>query len=402
MAWRQPDHIMKNIEMLGAFKIILKYLTAPKVSPLAEAFMEIEPPLATTISYTILEFKEPAVLIEFENIPIEKIDLVVPTLEETLRKVVSEDAEAFDLNRVHNDIKRKRRNAADQVENNPHRTLIYDFIIDLLYGESPNDLQKLVASNVFFENYLSKDASYWKNIIEDVLIKLPKITVKGMPRLDKHNNINRPDENIVKDPIKEPIQKRICQVATKRSQKLPGSDLLNDFPTGDVNSIKFTNFKSCDRMESEDLSIQLRKFPIKIHFDDIATDFVQFNILFSTASLTSHQRLLIPLILECWTHVPTKRNNSLIDVKDMDKLKAKNFVHHSVGLGLSNGLFFPGEFSETCKMSTKFEIKKFLQAMELLHDLINYPHFTIKAKLQFYHTKSFFGTLYQKLKSLKP
>ena len=61
------------------------------------AFVETRDPLATSVSSDTLEIKEPALLIEFENVPIERIDEVIPKLDSVLKKIVSDGPEKFDL-----------------------------------------------------------------------------------------------------------------------------------------------------------------------------------------------------------------------------------------------------------------------------------------------------------------
>ena len=79
---------MLELEAYEAYELIMKYLTNKQVSPLEVAFVETRDPLATSVSSDTLEIKEPALLIEFENVPIERIDEVIPKLDSVLKKIV--------------------------------------------------------------------------------------------------------------------------------------------------------------------------------------------------------------------------------------------------------------------------------------------------------------------------
>ena len=85
MAWRLNDKISNSVEMLEAYKLVMKYLTATQVSPMEVAFVENSDPLATSVSADTLEVKVPSLLIEFENIPVERLDEVIPKMEKTLQ-----------------------------------------------------------------------------------------------------------------------------------------------------------------------------------------------------------------------------------------------------------------------------------------------------------------------------
>ena len=85
VAWRLNDKISNSVEMLEAYKLVMKYLTATQVSPMEVAFVENSDPLATSVSADTLEVKVPSLLIEFENIPVERLDEVIPKMEKTLQ-----------------------------------------------------------------------------------------------------------------------------------------------------------------------------------------------------------------------------------------------------------------------------------------------------------------------------
>ena len=99
-AWRLPEIISDNIEMLEAYKLIMKYLTATQVSPFEVAFVENRDPLATSVSSDTLEIKEPSLLIQFENVPIDRMDEVIPKMEKLLIQIVKDGPEKFDLGRL--------------------------------------------------------------------------------------------------------------------------------------------------------------------------------------------------------------------------------------------------------------------------------------------------------------
>ena len=67
----------------------MKYLTATQVSPLEVAFVENSDPLATSVTSDTLEVKEPSLLIEFENIPVDILEEVIPKMDKTLQVKLS-------------------------------------------------------------------------------------------------------------------------------------------------------------------------------------------------------------------------------------------------------------------------------------------------------------------------
>ena len=133
--------------MLEAYELIMKYLTNTQGSPLEVAFVETRDPLATSVSSDTLEIKEPALLIEFENVPVERIDEVIPKLDSVSKKIVSDGPDKFDLERITNFIDREVINNLKEIENSPHLFLPDATVLDMLYGEKPEHLQKFVTSS---------------------------------------------------------------------------------------------------------------------------------------------------------------------------------------------------------------------------------------------------------------
>ena len=251
-AWRLPEYISENIEMLEAYKLIMKYLTTTQVSPFEVAFVETRDPLATSVSSDTLEIREPSLLIQFENVPIDKIDEVVPKMEKLLRKIVSDGPEKFDLERISNFIDRVVINNLKEMENSPHLFLPDASVLDMLYGEKPEHLEKFVTQSQLNKKFLSKNGTFWLNIIEDVFINSYKVVVKGKPSMEKVKELTAKEEARVQKQIDdlgpEGLKEKEIKIEKAiESQKLPGKDVLERISLVDVNTIKFRPFESHNR-----------------------------------------------------------------------------------------------------------------------------------------------------------
>ena len=181
MAWRLNDKISNSVEMLEAYKLVMKYLTATQVSPMEVAFVENSDPLATSVSADTLEVKVPSLLIEFENIPVERLDEVIPKMEKTLQvfKIVRrhlenqkiflqdivDNPEDFDLERITNFIDQDVINNLKEIENSPHLFVPDATVLDMLYGEKPEDLETFVTLSQKNKQFLNRTSSFWLNLI---------------------------------------------------------------------------------------------------------------------------------------------------------------------------------------------------------------------------------------------
>lgn len=88
VAWRGPLCTVDNLK-LTACSVLLRYLADTSVSPLQREFVEIADPYASQISFTINENLESLLYFTFENVPMEKIDLVNDKLIGILTNIAS-------------------------------------------------------------------------------------------------------------------------------------------------------------------------------------------------------------------------------------------------------------------------------------------------------------------------
>ena len=172
------------------------------MSPLELAFVETSDPLATSVSADTLEVGVPSLLMEFENVPVDRIDevhsravliimpqiylpppwQVIPKLDATLASIVAAGPEQFDLERITNFIDQEvaymmmmmmmMTNDDGQVvsnlkdaENSPHLFVPDATVLDQLYGERPGDLETFVKLSQANKQYLAKDSAFWIDLI---------------------------------------------------------------------------------------------------------------------------------------------------------------------------------------------------------------------------------------------
>jgi len=380
-AWRLPEYISENIEMLEAYKLIMKYLTSTQVSPFEVAFVETRDPLATSVSSDTLEIKEPSLLIQFENVPIDKIDEVIPKMEKLLRKIVSDGPENFDLERISNFIDRVVINNLKEMENSPHLFLPDASVLDMLYGEKPDHLQKFVTQSQLNQNFLNKNATFWLNIIKDVFIDSYKVVVKGRPSMKKVQELTEKEDERVQKQIEDlgtdGLKKKAMEIENAiESQVLPGKEVLEEIPLGNVETIKFRPFESYNRTNNPNSKFDFTNIPFKMHIEDVNSNFVEFYIFLNTEVLTIRQKMLLPLLLDLWLQSPIKKNGVLTDIEKVVKRRTKTLLHIDNSLGFSGSTFSPGAYGDALIIEAQAERKKFADAINFLKDAINYPHLT--------------------------
>lgn len=144
VGWRGPQSASEQTT-LTACSVLLRYLTNTSISPLQRDFVEVDDPLASTISYALTENMESLLYIEFENVPIGKLDDIKPKLMGQLARM-AKGSETFDMTRIKTIVEKMILEAYCSLEDSPHDTAAFMIIGDVLYGQKEEDVSvELVA-----------------------------------------------------------------------------------------------------------------------------------------------------------------------------------------------------------------------------------------------------------------
>ena len=160
------------------------------------------------------------------------------------------------------------------------------------------------------------------------------------------------------------------------SQILPGKDVLEKTPLGDVNTIQFRPFQSYNRTQNPNSLFNFTNIPFKMHIENVNSNFVQLYIFLNTQTLNTRQKRLLPLLLDLWLVSPIKKNGVVTDIEKVVKRRTKTLLHIDNSLGFSGSTFSPGAYGDALIIEAQAERKNFAKAINFLSDAINYPHLT--------------------------
>lgn len=113
------------------------------MAPLQRELVEIDDPLASNVSYNIIENYETLLSFSFENAPMEKIDLVFERMQWVLKRIAN-GGERIDMKRLTNILDRIILEYFNTLESNPHDSITFSVIGDALYGNTIEDVSQIV------------------------------------------------------------------------------------------------------------------------------------------------------------------------------------------------------------------------------------------------------------------
>lgn len=134
VSWRGPKSSTEQTT-LTACSVLLRYLTNTSISPLQQEFVEIEDPLASGVSYSMMENTESLLYVEFENVPVSKMDEIKPKLLAQLANLSK-----LDMTRMKTIIEKMILEAYCSLEDAPHDAAAFMIIGDALYGQTEEDV----------------------------------------------------------------------------------------------------------------------------------------------------------------------------------------------------------------------------------------------------------------------
>ena len=144
-----------------------------------KAFVDIPEPLATDVDIDILMNVEAAVTIDFENVPIDKMDDIEKKFKETIEQV---HKDGIDMERLHTIIKRKVLTRKMNLENSPHLVIPDPAVLDMLYGTKKDQIYQFIRENEedAAQDLMAKPDTYWLDMM-NVTFSRPRVMTKAYP-----------------------------------------------------------------------------------------------------------------------------------------------------------------------------------------------------------------------------
>ena len=374
LAWRLDHFISDKISELEALELMFKYLTSSKVSPMEQEFVQSEDPIASGVRFFSWEYSQPAFGLQFTNVPTNRTDEVIPRMEKVVSQVLAGGPQQFDLVRIQNYINSGLLKNKKENENGPHTYFPDATLLDKIYGTEERHFQEYVVANQWSTAHQNKTEQFWLELINNIFNERKYVAVKGIPSLELSRNLTETEAIRTAQQIEtlgpEGLQRKAKELEDAvASQTLPSDEILSRIPLGDVNKILFRHLESYNRTHNQGGMFDFSSIPLKINIDDVKSKFVTIYIYMdlTRAGLSVLQRKYLPLLVDLWTTSPMIKNGTITDVDGV--IKRYNQVLLKYEMTQSHSYITVG---------AQAELGKLVEAVEFIHDRINYPYFTKK------------------------
>jgi len=382
VAWRGPSAVTRLYQMFAAM-ILMEYLTETSVSPLQARFVEIEDPLASRVSYSFIENSAPTVYLMFDNVPKSKIPDVDAKLQEVLSDLVSGKM-TWDTSRMTTVIRRRILEQMSSLENQPHDAIAFMAIGDVLYGHNVDDLNKRLNSVDEYKRMLDEPDSFWIKMLDEMLLKAPRIVTKGIPSKKMEEEMTAEEEQRVKAQkeklgetgLKEKAD--ILEAAMEKNDLEPPEELLRSVPIPSASSIQFhpvTSFNSKSEVQPE--GFDLRKLPVYFQLDQVATNFVYLYAVINTESVPQKLKPYLPLFLELLLESSVVEDGVEVPYEEVVAKLAEDTLAATSSLGVSGGSrFMPGAYAQSAVLFLQVQPEKYKEGVNWIRKLLYNVKFT--------------------------
>jgi len=144
--------------------ILGEYLSDSAVSILSQTFIEIEDPIATSISFYIAYQLPCTISIHFESVPVENLDTLETKLFDVLRNVAKD---GIDMERMKTVIETGKSRCILMMERSPATCMTQKLINEALYGSlDGKTLRDEVQDLHYHDELLSWTSDQWISLLK--------------------------------------------------------------------------------------------------------------------------------------------------------------------------------------------------------------------------------------------
>uniref|UniRef100_A0A2M4A8X6 Putative zn2+-dependent endopeptidase insulinase superfamily protein n=1 Tax=Anopheles triannulatus TaxID=58253 RepID=A0A2M4A8X6_9DIPT len=382
VAWLGPKSTTEYNELTEC-SVLLRYLTDTCASPIQRDFIENEDPLASSVSYSIIENSVSLLYIGFENVPLGKEDEIYPKLNELLISFGSGKAR-LDMTRMTNVIERYRLEALSSVESNPHDDIAFHLIGEMLYGTNNDDFENRLNVNRHLNSLKVKEEDFWVSLLNKYFIKAHHVVVRAVPsvkenlRIAKAELVRIEEQRMRLEEVGLKEKSKILSDAMATNEILPPNEMITSFPVPSAEGIKFYPvevFRTSD--ESSPPGLNLRSLPFYAEAYDLHTNFCYLKVSLNTSALSTELRPYLVLLMELLIESPVQRGDKLIPYEEVVAALESNTVETTLELGFkASSRFSVGSYGNNATLHMQVVREKYVKGVELIGDLLYRTTFT--------------------------
>lgn len=394
VAFRGPN-IVQNYRGLISLDVLLEYLTFTSVSPLPAAFVDISEPLASSVSTYCLEYREAGCYFQFTGVPLESIEKIEPVLLSTLENLLNSE-DSLKLSDIKEVLLKEILRRENKLETSPRSTVSYPVIDFGIYGDTCDNLEERLDKITWYKELLEKPIDFWRDMIKTYVLDAHRVIINVRPSTEEAKRVSTENDERVKQRKEalgeEGLKKKAEELAeAKRINEIPPPPaMLNDMPVPSTDSVVFhtldayTNHQDGDTNSTNAMidppDFKISDLPFKFQVDDVHSNFVVLAAIMDTSSLSTSQRMYLPVLLDLFFESDVLRNGSVVVHSDVIRGLSRDFLVTRADMSLKlsgSSAFSCGIFCNYAMLVSKMEASKYETGIEWLYDVMYHSKITV-------------------------
>lgn len=308
----------------AALNVALLYLAGSSAALLEYTLVEKEQ-VATAVYYSTDDRPRIDIRFTLTSVATESLANVEKRFFEVLKEAVSKE---LDMKYMQECIERHRRNWKFAAENSV--SSLADYVIsDFLFGLKDGKTLLHLGSLREYDELMKWNESQWRGYIKHWIADAPHVSVLGTPskkfsqkqKADEKERIKERKEKLGEKGL-EDLARKLKEAQAENDKEIP-REILAGIKVPDTDSIHFittTTGRSGLALKAGRPENKIQKLidsdgstlPLFLHFEHIASNFVQFSVMISTQGIPVELLPLLSVYTEYFFSAPVSRNGETI------------------------------------------------------------------------------------------
>ncbi|TRY64379.1 hypothetical protein TCAL_03614, partial [Tigriopus californicus] len=382
LGWRGPNGTT-HLYVLFATIMMMEYLTDSPISPFQAAFVEADHPLASDVSYHMIENRDCTVFLSFDNVPLGDVHQIQPVTAQTLDQVLDS---GVDLHRMKTLIEQRILRELGEREHGPHDLIAQLAISQYLYGTSEQDFKERANALQAYRRLSEETHEFWLDLLSDIHRK-PKAVVIGRPSVQLQTDLANEESDRIKQRVNQlgddglkALAKEVENAMAENDVDVP-VEILDAFPVPSVDPIQFHQLEYWNPLANFSSSFRNQSLPQvgpNDHMIHANTNFVHLLAFLDTEHLHKDVRKYLSLYSELLSESSMEIDGQVLPFEEVIQKMNEDTIYIGCSVGLHGSRFQAGPSSRYVVISVQIEPSKIQKGFDWLHRFLHNVQFTVE------------------------
>ncbi|EGC45620.1 zinc metalloprotease [Histoplasma capsulatum var. duboisii H88] len=331
-----------------ALDVVLLYLAGSSATILENTLVEKEH-LTSAVYYSTSQTPRTEISFTLTSVATEKLEQVERRFFEVLKEAMQNE---IDVEYMQECVRRQRRSWKFSTESSVSPFAHY-VICDFLFGKRDGSTLRHVASLHEYDELEKWHDHQWRAFIKQWISDAPHVSILGVPSSKLATKLKEDEQSRIAERKRALGEEGLKKLAEKLEEAKAANDKpipqgeLTKFEIPGVESIPFiktTTAKSGLALSTGRPNNRIQQLvdadapdsPLFIHFEHVASNFIQIFLNISTTSVPAELRPLLAVYMQAYFNLPVLRNGEKVPFEQVIVELERDTVSYNMDIGHHN------------------------------------------------------------------